>query len=707
MISDNGRDEVIENRYSEPTVKIEASDLAPEELEAILNPEPTDSHQPVQISETVRLTAEAADIMNVDYLNPCKDNPQTRIMPFGKMQFFDCYLPEGYFISQKGVWKIIQKHDRDQRIINVPELICTTRAMVTGYYTCEDDSDVVEISYMTDNKEEVMRVPLNATLGTREWKELVRKNNIGRLDITDNELTKMIDFFKAVKQVNQGVHEGEEGTMFKRGEVYTVCGWKDKAYTKFVSGSRLFTEKKISSKPVFQQSECIFLDAENNTHLDKKLVSKGTLEGWVRSVENIIKYPRVRFACYKQMDIILAEMLGAIPCTLAIVFPTSNGKTVTLICIASMIGDPNDNGEGLLLPGDISKPALNAHLRVCRDHTLLVDDLSNMKEDMKKNISYIPANRQESLRSKTDGKLRDHKPFMSNLIATSEHPIISDRASDGADSRLIDEQKPPIPQIEDKTIREAKIGMKKNYGHILGLFLNKISEHRDELPIWYEEAITRIQTGISSTKIKRQADYYALAEVAGRLLEEIFDEIGLESMDPAKVVDQMWQECVIDRNYKSQYVKFVESIWDFYIQNSSKHFVKGDTVPTEGMTDIYGWDCSEYVDFVPKKLRAELKNDEFDKTNSLFNECMHYGLIESNGDSIVKSTWHFKEIGGKKSSMTVIRLVKNKVYEHTSIEDPVRHAEEEKKQREEQIAIKKRLAEEQIAENPSAVQYEW
>jgi hypothetical protein len=698
---DIGRDEVVEN-YNVEQIK----ELTEEEREVILNPKPTEIR--VQLSDDNILTQETADLMGIDFGNPLKDNPHVRIMPFGKPQFFGCYLPDNYFVSQKGIWRIIQKYNRDAKeYIETPELICTTRAMPTGYYKCDDNSDIMEITYFTESEVETMYVPFNAILGTREWKELVRKNNIGRLYIIDDELSPMISFFKAVKQANEGVHRGEDGSLFKQGEAYTVCGWKDKDYTKFVSGNRLYNENYNNGKYVFQQSECIFLDVENNTHIDKKLVCEGTVEGWVEGVRNIIKYHRLRFAFYKQLDIIIAEMLRAIPCTLSIVFPTSHGKTVTLMCTGSMIGNPNDNGSGLLLPGDISKTALNANLRVYRDHTLLIDDLTNIKEDLKKGIAYIPANRQESLRGKVDGKLREHKPFMSNLIATSEYPIISDRAADGADSRIIDEQKAPIPQIEDKIIRDAKAGILKNYGHILGLFLNKISEHRDELPIWYEEAITRLQTDISSPKVKRQADYYALAEVAGRLLEKIFQEIGIEPMNPADVVNLMWKECVIDRNYKPQYIKIIESMWDFYIQNSNKHFVKGDNEPTEGMGDVYGWDLPEYIDFIPKTLKAELKRDDFVEINALLTECKSYGIIDSNGDALVKSTYHIKEIGGKKTSMTVYRLMKSKVYEHTSIENPKKIAEEEKKLIAEQREIQIRLNKEIRAASPSSEQYTW
>jgi hypothetical protein len=661
----------------------------------------------IQFSDDCRLTQELADSMGINFKNPLEDNPNVRIMPFGKPQLFGCYLPENHFVSQKGIWKITQRYDKQRdEIIPAPELICTTRAIPTGYYECDGDSDIMEITYFTETSVEVMHVPFAAILGSKEWKELVRKNNIGRLYIIDDELGPMIKFFKGVKQANEGVHRGEDGSLFKAGKAYTTCGWKDKDFTKFVSGNRLYTETYVNNKYVFEQTECIFLDIEHNTHADQKLACKGTLEGWIESVRDILKHPRLRFACYKQLDIMLAKMLNSIPCTLAIVFKTSNGKTVTLMCTSSMVGNPNDNGEGLLLPGDISKPAINANLGVYKDHTLLIDDLTNIKEDLKKGIAYIPANRQESMRSKNDGRLREHKQFMSNVIATSEFPIISDRAADGADSRIIDAQKAPIPQITDKTIRDAKSGILKNYGHILGLFLNKISEHRAELPIWYEEAISRLQTDISSTKVKRQADYYALAEVAGRLLEEIFQEIGIEPMNPSCVVDLMWKECMIDRNYKPQYVKLVESMWDFYIQNSNKHFVKGDNEPTEGMGDVYGWDLPDYIDFIPKTLKAELKRDDFVEINALLTECKSYGIIDSNGDALVKSTHHIKEIGGKKTSMTVYRLMKSKVYENTSIEDPKKLAEEEKKYIAEQREIQIRMNKE-IKAAAAAAHHEW
>jgi hypothetical protein len=130
---------------------------------------------------------------------------------------------------------------------------------------------------------------------------------------------------------------------------------------------------------------------------------------------------------------------------------------------------------------------------------------------------------------------------------------------------------------------------------------------------------------------------------------------------------------------KPLYVKALESIYSSYITDSHKFFVKGDSTPTMEMHGVHGWDLDESIDFNPKILKMALKNDGFDKPNEILEKWKSLGIIETNAGEYGKSTWHSKEVGAKKTSMTVIRIMKSQIYKYTSIEAPEKLTKEESK----------------------------
>jgi hypothetical protein len=75
--------------------------------------------------------------------------------------------------------------------------------MITGKFVdINTGTDVAEITFLGDRKKEVIRVPMVATLGIKEWREHVRKGNYARLDVLDNELKGTLIFLKETSIYN-------------------------------------------------------------------------------------------------------------------------------------------------------------------------------------------------------------------------------------------------------------------------------------------------------------------------------------------------------------------------------------------------------------------------------------------------------------------------------------------------------------------------
>ena len=592
----------------------------------------------------------------------------------GRKMYFGLYVPEDWDISTfRGVKeikmkdiKVIDEQTGELRTItiDVGERICSSRIMPIGRFISVDDDgeNIIMIRFIDKSTDKTIYAPQSAIQTKAAFIQHLLPKNVR---VEESNLKSFFKYMNACIDAN----ESEAGSEFITGYVYNVNGWKDDKYTKFVSGNRLFCEKMVNGKPTFQENKCVFIDSENNDSV-RKLATVGNLTDWVKSVSPVIKYPRLRFVCYKEFDIMLVELLGSKPCTIGFQSKTSVGKTLTEMITASQIGDP-DERKGLIITGDISIAALHANLRSYRHHTVHIDETTNMKDDVLKVIAYIATNGQEPERSTKTGKLRGQKLLCSNVMVTSENDIISDRASDGAEVRSIISDKSTIDVLDQSIIRKIESGIKSNYGHILPRFLNKISEHRNELCGWYEAAITRLQNTTHEIQQKRQASYYAAAEVAGKLLEEVYQDIGIDPVNPQNIVDQMWDECVLNNLNKPLHIKALESVYSFYISHSHKHFVKGETKPTMDMGEIYGWDFPNYIDFNQETLKRALKESDFDKPNAIIKQWKENGIIETNLTANVKTANHYESAKSETTTqMGVYRILKSEIYECTSLKDP-------------------------------------
>lgn len=540
----------------------------------------------------------------------------------------------------------------------ITKKLCDSQVMVTGYLKNYDSgTDLIEIMFTapdTNNRTAEWRT-IWVSVESIANKEVFKKEILPKgLIVTPKNHDAVMEYLSACINTNFG--DTDANCAFHSGSVFEHNGCKND-FTNYVSGERFFT---IEGTEV-NESKCTYVDTEN-TEAVRKLSTVGSSEAWSKLASPIIKYPRVRFSFYKAFDVIISNILGVDNCTIGFTWKSSSGKTLTLMLLASGFGNPNRK-TGLLITGDISVIALYANLRAYCGHPLFIDDTVNMKEDTKKIIGYIAANAQEPERARRDGKRRGQSPIDSSIFINSELDIFSERAQDGSGNRSIIINKPLMPELNQKLIRDIKNGLALNYGHILKLFLQKVALHRDELRKWFEEAVTRLQATTTELGKKRLAEVFALGEVSGRLLEEIFAEMGLKVYKPAKIVNFMWKECVLNKVNNSIALKALACVYDYYLQHPT-NFVTGDSLPNEKTITIDGWDFEKdkYIDWNANAIAKILKDNDFDK-NSVYRDWKSAKIIDTNKKGYGKSTFHFLKAGGEKTSMACIRIMKEKVYE--------------------------------------------
>jgi len=552
-----------------------------------------------------------------------------------------CFIPKNYEVNAGGAFGFINLHYETQK--GEPRTLPVTNchAMVTGIFNSVDSSnELVEIEFIAPSTNgnavwKTIRVPFEAIKTVEGFKKHIIPEGFSTSGRAINEA---IDYFTGCINVNYG----KKDSAFKHGVVYDCSGWKDEACTIFVSGARVFRETKngiVEEIGIYNNVEGI--------PIDKKLKTIGDAQVWANTVKEFIRYPAVRFACYKAMDTTMLKVIRAKPCTVGFMERSSTGKTFTTQLAASQIGNPMDNGQGIIINGDISVTALVGNLRAYPDHPVFVDESTAMREEVKRIIGYIATNCQEPSRGKQTGGVREQKPLMSNVFLTSENEILSDRVNDGANARAIISRHAPMPKYENpQLIMEAKDTISQNYGHILKLFLEKVFIYRPMLVDWFKASTKRLQDTVQDSRAKRQAEYYATAEVAGKLLEMVYADLGIEKMNPEDIINTVWSECVVNSEERPLHIKALEFAYNFYLQNANSHFFKDEIVKNSDndnitKSDIYGWIEEDYIDFNSEKLSDAMKKAEFKEPNTIYKHWTTEGITDTDKKGNKKTAWHW------------------------------------------------------------------
>ena len=597
-----------------------------------------------------------------------------------KLTYFDMYIPKNYVLehqdgSKVGACGAVMYDIMEGKDEPVYQKICDCKIMPTGYFTSYDSkNDLVELSYIAPDtskgtvEKRTMIVEFDCIKSHKRFETEVIPKGVA---VESSNIKSVLEYLTACINANYGV----EGSKILSGSTYDKLGWKDKNFTIFNSCERLYTLED----ELFVKKCCLFVDAEN-TELPDRLTTSGTLAEEIMYSAELMKYEGVHFITYKAFDTLLIKMLGSQACTIGLEYDSSFGKTFVIQGAACRLGHP----DRLLVPGDISVPALVARMRANHDHPLFVDDTINMKEETKKIISYIATNGREPDRSTTTGKLRGQKELFSNVFITSEIPIISDKAMAGADRRAIIIKKPILPELDQKVIRNSLDGLRLNHGHLLNLFLNKIHKYRYLMKGWYEQELEKLQAMTTDKGIKRQAIYYALAYVAGQMLEEIFREVGLTTFDPHNVVLKFWNDCAINRT-ETIGDRALKVVHDLFVRSVNKSIVVGkNAAPSIGMRDVIGYYNGSYLDINPQIVKQELLKAGFDKVDPVLREWRGRNIIKTNSkEAYVISVEHIVNNEGTKSKMGMYRFVMEEVntildFNKTTLDDFDVLTEEEK-----------------------------
>jgi uncharacterized protein (DUF927 family) len=489
------------------------------------------------------------------------------------------YVPTNYSISNSAINEVHYDKKSDT-YHEIP--FCFTPAIITSIGTNIDDGGYwLEIKFSNMfNEEHVEWISQKDALSRRGIMELASKG----LNLIEKNSSIMNAYLSACLAQNS--------ERFERRIVTEKNGWKCDN-TMFAFGKMAFQKDDIL--------DIISLRKEAYQGLH----TCGTLQGWIDVVEPLIHIPQLRFKFYSVLAAPLLRLLGSQSFFVNHAGETSMGKTAGFDAGYSMLGDP----EHLRFNGDTTKTAAEVLAEMLTDLPLYLDETGTQQsEDVMKAIVYMVSNGQGRMRGNKEGGLRETGTWKTVALTTGEQSLTSMKSFSGQMVRVID-IRGSLGEGIGPQVKAMKFGIQKNYGHLAELYFRKLFESMDDIREMYDRGIQRYANTGTNTG-DRMADSFAVILVAGMLLEQVFEDIGIEPVDPCTVVNEFFEECVTNEPIENYSTRALQVVMD-WTETKKLCFKDDDYIPASRPTDFYGWITEDFIDIIPSELNKTLEREGF------------------------------------------------------------------------------------------------
>ncbi len=472
--------------------------------------------------------------------------------------------------------------------------ICSNGALITAII---DNPDNQEVSYEVSFGEN-KKIPISG--GDIFQKKGIMELCKYGLVIADSDAKEMNKFFADFVARNNVC----------RHAIYERFGWKDNG---FLLGEYLYkfdgTVEKVHNLQNSPIKEYI-----------AALTSRGTVAGWMESVEKLMKYNTQRYKMYISATAPILQLIDAGNIVLNDYGRSGKGKTLTTEVPMSIYGD----SEKLLQQGGQTLFASEVLATIYSDIPLNLDDMQNTDEETRKKIVYMMGNGSGKARGTKDNTLRDTRRWHNVTLMTSEVPLLVDTSLEGIENRLI-EVVNGLGVQDNEAARTFKQNRKNNYGVFAPLLIQRIIARREKLVQEYEQNIKYLDT-LHQTSNNKFKDMFAAILTGGQIFEEVYGEIGGEQRDPRTVIAPLYLKQITGRVENSYAIQGLTAIMQWVAAN--KNFFNFDGSSGAGIQHykMLGNVTEEFTDIIPTELKKELVK-QYDIAR-LMNDFKEQGVIK-------------------------------------------------------------------------------
>ena len=359
-------------------------------------------------------------------------------------------FPKNFSITKAGeIVKIIK---------GVPFTICRNPVVITKeFFGVDTKFFKYGLTFKKDRKWQEIP-PLEQAIIADSKKLIPAVANYG-LQFNSTNASGVVDYLDAILAKNAG--------NFKK--IYTArqFGWQE------YNGKEFFLEPRRNCAVEVEGVKVPFVADNTESQFAKSLITKGSINEWKKAYKLAKKYHFARFIVAACVAAPLLKILGLRNFALYFRGKSRAGKTSSLVLGVSAVGN-----EKMVRTFDATKNGLLGAAAESNDYVFAVDEKQSADKKISESLAnfvYDYCEGRPRTKLNRDSSLRAGVNWRGVLVATGETPLYADNVTEGANTRAIQfTVKEILPREICAEIRQI---IKKNYGHILPLIIDKIFEY--------------------------------------------------------------------------------------------------------------------------------------------------------------------------------------------------------------------------------------
>ena len=525
--------------------------------------------------------------LNVTHFISPLDNNQSPIYP--------AYICDGYFVEDGGIWKMDDAAGKGEMISKYPVII----------YRILSNKETGKTKFIVAFKRKKKWKELTVSSETVLKASKITDLSSSGLFVSSENAKSLVTFLQDQLTMNEDMIPELIST--------SKMGWVDQNFSEFIP---------------YTNSSAVF-DGQDSYPQYKALKSqKGSYADWLEEIK------LQRRLCGNKLLIPMAaalaapliKMLGRNSFVVDIYGTTGNAKSVLLMLVASMIGNP-DIGSGIVGNFSTTFAGIEIFADFLNNIPLLLDDSNSASSNVEEAFDFLIYNLVDGkgkTRSNKDLGSENDRSWKLTIVTTGERPLTEKCAHAGAIARVLEmsvmDSKIFCKDAEGNHLEDAEANIeahrlaefaRQNHGWLFPEWINIITAMgKDKILEIYKEKERALKEMCKVTS--KQLDSLVAILVADQIVSDnIFcDGIYIDIDDASKLLMNVAEIDDNARAYKYLVEKYAKSPQLFVCsENEYDPFKKANTYNALPRTEQLGVPCVSkpgYVNFFATALKTEL-----------------------------------------------------------------------------------------------------
>lgn len=536
-------------------------------------------------------------------------NNQKEVYKVKKFDGFDVKIneeekiPDNYVIGDNDwLYKLVEKGKGDNNQV-VPKLLTSTPPFIKHKFKDVETGEFYYQLSFTQNK-----LPYELKVTAREIVDAQHIINLASkgFDVTTSNRTELVEYLAMFMRINNKPVIN----------IATRLGYIENA---FISP---YEEDQENNK------HQLFNSDKGYQSLIKAFETKGTIEGYINGVFNLIKAkPMVMMMLYSSLGSILLKDFKVDPFVSEISGRTSSGKTFTLLICASVWGT-----DRLITEWNTTNVSIERMAAFLNTFPIIKDDTRKINNINKLPYIVYQFSGGESKGRANSNRGLDYAETWHNIMLSSGEVSIPDLSEKGGlAGRVITLQDEPFPDMDKLTFSDIADAMEENHGLLGKLFIKQYESKKEDYKKSFKSALRYfVEKAHNNEVMQRIARSFALLRVAGEILNDIE---GFEH-DPYVITNQAHTSMLRNNKNIDKPLLLLENVLQYLDANRNNIEGEGYTKVFKG--DIKAIHKNDFLCVLGETVKQLLGNE----LNPIVKQWKERGYLITDKDTYTKRISH-------------------------------------------------------------------